>query len=93
MPAARIPHLTLTFSAPWGGEGNFQLSADRLQYAPDIFHYIPVPEPDYPIASPDELPAPKFILIQRVRVLSAIDFYDQPGAGQAKSTINLPIGC
>ena len=69
---ARIPHLTPTLSAPKGGEGDFQLPAYRLQYALDIFHHIPVPEPDYPIASPGDFPAPNFICTRRIRVLPTI---------------------
>jgi len=69
-----IPHLTPTLSAPKGGEGNLQLSAYRHQHTANIFHHIPIPEPDYPIASPGDFPAPKFIRTRRVRVSSAIEF-------------------
>ena len=44
------PHLTPTLSAPQGGEGDFELPAYRFQYAGKVFHHIPIPEANYPIA-------------------------------------------
>ena len=73
LPAARRPHLTPTLSAPKGGEGDFQLTNDRLQYALDVFHYIPIPEPDHPIAPLRKFPAPCLVLFERIRVLPAIE--------------------
>ena len=77
VPLARIPHLTPTLSAPRGGEGDFKFSAYRFQYPLNVFHHIPVPEPDHAIASPGDFPAPCFICIRRIRVLPTIELYDE----------------
>ena len=70
--SARIPHLTPTLSAPQGGEGDFQLPAYRLQYALDIFHHIPVPEPDHTVAVPCDLTGSSLIIFGTQRVLPTI---------------------
>jgi len=67
-----IPHLTPTLSAPKGGEGDRELSAYRLQHATNVFHHIPVPEPDYAIASPGKFLAARLVCAGVKRVLSAI---------------------
>ena len=61
LAAGSFPHLTPTLSAPEGGEGDFELPAYRLQHAPNIFHYIPVPEPDHAIASLGDFPAARLV--------------------------------
>ncbi len=68
-----IPHLTPTLSAPKGGEGDFQLPADHLQHTPDIFHYIPIPKSDHPIASPGDFPAAALVCAGPKRVLPAVE--------------------
>jgi hypothetical protein len=72
-----FPHLTPTLSAPEGGEGNFELPADRFQHAPNIFHYIPIPEPDHSITVAGKLQASILVPFGTKRVLSAIQLNDQ----------------
>jgi hypothetical protein len=67
-----VPHLTPTLSAPRGGEGDFQLPANRLDHTRNIFHYISVPEPDHAIASLGNFPAARLVYAGSQRVLSAI---------------------
>jgi hypothetical protein len=71
------PHLTPTLSAPKGGEGDFQLPADRLQRTPDIFHYIPIPKSDHPVASAGDFPAAGLVYAGPKRVLPAIELNGQ----------------
>jgi len=73
VPARGIPHLTLTLSAPGGGEGDFQFAADRLQNALNVFHHLSIPEPDYPIAVTRELGVSTLITLSKSHVLSAIE--------------------
>jgi len=73
VPAARIPHLTPPLSAPKGGEGDFEFSTYCLQHALDIFHHIPIPEPDYPIAVSLDLAASIVIIVGNNHVLSAVE--------------------
>ena len=75
--AGGIPHLTPTLSAPRVGEGEVDFSVYGLQYTPNVFHYITVPEPDYAVASTGDFPSPKFIRTGRIRVLPAIELYDE----------------
>jgi hypothetical protein len=72
-----VPYLTPTLSAPKGGEGDFQLPADRFQHAPNIFHYIPIPKSDHPIASPGDFAAASLVCAGSKRVLPAIELYGQ----------------
>jgi hypothetical protein len=67
-----VPHLTPTLSAPKGGEGEIKFLAYRLQHAPNILHYIPIPETDHAIASPGDFPATCLVCARFKRVLSAI---------------------
>jgi hypothetical protein len=68
----RIPHLTLTLSAPKGGEGDSEFSGDSLQHTPNVFHHIPIPEPGYPIAAARDLDGSILILTAK-RVLPAVE--------------------
>jgi hypothetical protein len=77
VPAARVPHLTPTLSAPKVGEGDFQLSAYGFQHAPNVFHDITVPESDYPIAAPRNLPGSNLINFSAISMLSAVEFNDE----------------
>jgi hypothetical protein len=72
-----FPHLTPTLSAPEGGEGDFQLPANRFQDAPNIFHYIPIPKPDHAVASLGDFPAAALVCAGPKRVLPAIELNDQ----------------
>ena len=69
----RIPHLTPTLSAPRGAEGDFHLPADRFQHPLHIFHNVPVPEPNQPIAAVPNLKASTLISLSTRGVLSAVE--------------------
>ena len=73
------PHLTPTLSAPRGGEGDFQFTADRLQHTPYLFHYIPIPKADHAIALPGDFLAARLVCLGSKRVLPAIEFNGQLG--------------
>ena len=73
----RFPHLTPTLSAPGGGEGDFQLLADRLPYTFDILHHISVPKSDHAVASPGDFRAAALVGADLERVLSTIELNDQ----------------
>jgi hypothetical protein len=72
-----FPHLTPTLSAPRGGEGDLQLPADRLQYTLNVFHDIPIPEPDHAITSPGDFLAAYLVCAGSKRMLSAIELNDE----------------
>jgi hypothetical protein len=71
-----FPHLTPTLSAPEGGEGDFQLPANRLQHTRNILHSIPIPKSDHAVASPGDFPAATLVCAGLERVLSAIELND-----------------
>jgi len=72
-----FPHLTLTLSAPGGGEGEIEFSAYCFQHAPNVFHYIPIPKSDHAVASPGDFPAAALVGAGLKRVLSTIELNDQ----------------
>src|SRR5438876_8599739 len=63
---------TDAFSARRGGEGDFELPAYCFQYARQVLHNVPIPEPDHAITALGDFARPRLIRVVPERMLSAI---------------------
>jgi hypothetical protein len=69
-----IPHLTLTLSAPWGGEGDRQLAAYHFKDAGKIFHHFAIPKSNHSMPVSGSFHSSYVVLIALHRMLSTIQF-------------------
>jgi hypothetical protein len=72
-----FPHLTPTFSAPWGEEGDHYLLLDDLQDSRQVFHHIVVPEANHPVSVAANLPTSICIFLLLDCMLPAVEFDSQ----------------